>query len=180
VISSLGRSPTKGELGSGNSFSCVRNAPLGKVAMETSAAKKAAVKRSSEKCQPAPRALPVCQPGGQEEVSDKGQGKEESRNEKREPDFEYGDEEETKDREASPAVRSPGGRILRIDPCTAVFAGAILQFESLHSKENLIRHGRGADGLMRDSRSDPANRIFVECGDRRFSARTAGRRLPPG
>ena len=104
--------------------------------METSAAKKAAIKRSSEERLAASRALPVCQPGGQEEVSDKGQGKEESWNEKREPDFEDGDEEETKNREASPAVRSPGGRILRIDPCTAVVAGAILQVEGLHSKEN--------------------------------------------
>jgi hypothetical protein len=148
--------------------------------METSAAKKTAIKRSPEKRLPASRALPVCQPGGQEEVHDKGQGKEKPRNEKSESDFEYGDEEETKNREASPTVRSPGVRILRIDPCTAVFAGAILQFESLHSKENLTRHGRGAGGLMRDSKSDPANRIFVECGDRRFSARTAGRRLRPG
>jgi hypothetical protein len=104
--------------------------------METSATKKTAIERCPEKCLSASRALPVCQPGGQEEVRDKGQGKEESRNEKREPDFEDGDEEETKDREASPAVRSPGGRILRVDPCTAVFAGAILQFEGLHSKEN--------------------------------------------
>jgi hypothetical protein len=104
--------------------------------METSAAKETAIERSPEKCLAASRALPVCQPGGQEEVSDKGQGKEKSRNEKREPDFEYGDEEETKDREAAPAVRSPGGRILRIDPCTAVFAGAILQFEGLHSEGN--------------------------------------------
>jgi hypothetical protein len=104
--------------------------------METSAAKKTAIEGSPEKCLSASRALPVCQPGGQEEVSDKGQGKEESRNEKRKPDFEYGDEEETKDCEASPAVRSPGGRILRIDPCTAVFTGTILQFEGLHSKGN--------------------------------------------
>ena len=104
--------------------------------METSAAKKAAIKRSPEKCLAASRTLPVCQPGGQEEVSDKGQGKEKPRNEKGESDFEYGDEEETEDREASPAVRSPGGRILRIDPCTAVVAGAILQFGGLHSKEN--------------------------------------------
>jgi hypothetical protein len=104
--------------------------------METTATKKTAIERSPEECLPASRALPVCQPGGQEEVSDKGQGKEKSRNEKREPYFEYGDEEETKDREASPAVRSPGGRILRINPYTAVFAGAILQFEGLHSKEN--------------------------------------------
>lgn len=102
--------------------------------METSAAKKTAIERSPEKCLPTPGALPVCQPGGQEEVSDKGQGKEESWNEKREPDFEDGDEEEAKNREASPAVRSPGGRILRINPCTAVFTGAILQFRGLHSK----------------------------------------------
>ena len=94
--------------------------------METSAAKKTAIERSSEKCLPASWTLPVCQPGGQEEVDDKGQGKEKSRNEKSEPNFEYGDEEETKDRETSPAVRGPGVRILRIDPCTAVFAGAIL------------------------------------------------------
>ena len=103
--------------------------------METSAAKKTAIEGSPEKCLPASRALPVCQPGGQEEVSDKGQGKEKPRNEKGEPDFEYGDEEETKDREASPAVGSPGARILRIDPWTAVFAGAILQFDGLHSKD---------------------------------------------
>jgi hypothetical protein len=147
--------------------------------METSAAKKAAVKRSSEKCQPAPRALPVCQPGRQEEVGDKGQGKEKPRNEKGEPDFEYGDEEETKDREASTAVRSPGVRILRIDPCTVVAAGAVLQFEGLHSQENLNRNTGEVGRLMRDSRSDPANRKFVVCGDRRFLVRTAGRRLPP-
>jgi hypothetical protein len=94
--------------------------------METTAAKKAAIKCSPEERLAASRALPVCQPGGQEEVHDKGQGKEKSRNEKGKPNFEYGDEEETKDRETSPAVRSPGVRILRIDPCTAVFAGAIL------------------------------------------------------
>jgi hypothetical protein len=180
MISSLGRGPTKGELRSGNSFSCLGNAPLGKVAMETSAAKKAAVKRSPEERLPASRALPVCQPGGQKEVQDKGQGEEKSRNEKSEPNFEYGDEEETKDRETSPAVRSPGLRILRIDPCTAVFAGAILYFEGLHSKVNLPRQIGEVGKLMRDSGSDPANQKFVVCGDRRFSARTAGRRLPPG
>jgi hypothetical protein len=115
--------------------------------METSATKKAAIKRSPEKCLPASRALPVCQPGGQEEVGDKGQGKEKPRDEKGEPDFEYGDEEETKDREASTAVRSPGVRILRIDPCTAVFAGAILQFEGLHSKRKFDSQHRWAADL---------------------------------
>ena len=39
--------PTKGELRSGNSFSCLGHAPLGKVAMETAAAKK-----SCDKTQP--------------------------------------------------------------------------------------------------------------------------------
>lgn len=107
--------------------------------METAAAKKAAIKRSPEKCLTASRALPVCQPGGKEEVNDKGQGKEKPRNKEGEPDFEYGDEEETKDRQAPPAVRSPGVRILRIDPCAAIFARATLQFGGLHSKENLTQ-----------------------------------------
>jgi hypothetical protein len=137
MIALLGWCPTKGELGSGNSLSSLGNAPLGKVAMETAAAKKAAIKGSPEKCPPTTRALPVCQPGGKEEVSDKGQGKEKPRNEKGEPDFEDGHEEEIEDRQPSPPVRNPGVRILGIDPCTAVFAGAILQFEGLHAKENL-------------------------------------------
>jgi hypothetical protein len=105
--------------------------------METAAAKKAAIKRSPEKCLAAARAFPVGQPGGKEKVCDKGQGKEKPRNDKGEPDFEDGNEEEIKDGQASPAVRSPSVRIQGIDPGTAVFAGAILQFEGLHSKENL-------------------------------------------
>ncbi len=94
--------------------------------METAAAKKAAIKRGPKKCLTASRALPVCQPGGQEEVNDEGQSKEKPRNEKGEPDFEHGDEEEIKDGEASPTVRGPGVRIQGINPRIAVFAGVIL------------------------------------------------------
>jgi hypothetical protein len=148
--------------------------------METSAAKEAAIKRGAEKCLPTSRALPVCQPGGQEEVSDKGQGKEKSRNEKGEPDFEHGDEEETKDCEATLAVRSPGVRILRIDPRAPVFAGAILQFKGLHSKEKFVPQHPGSARFMRDSRFGPANRKFFEYGVPRFSVRPARRRLPRG
>jgi hypothetical protein len=111
--------------------------------METAAPKKAAIKGGPEKCLAASRALPVCQPGGQEEVSDKGQSKEKPRNEKGEPDFEHGNAEEIKDGEASPTVGSPGVRIQGIDPGIAVLAGAILQFEGLHTKQSLTQTDGG-------------------------------------
>jgi hypothetical protein len=56
--------------------------------MEAAPAKQeAAVKCRPEKRLPTSRAFPVCQPGGNEEVGDKCQGKEKSRNEKGESEF---------------------------------------------------------------------------------------------
>jgi hypothetical protein len=82
----------------------------------TTAKKEAAIKCRSKKCLPAPGAFPVRQPDGEQEVSEKGQGKEKARNEKGKTKFEQGGEEKREHHKAASAVGRPGVRILRIHP----------------------------------------------------------------
>jgi hypothetical protein len=88
----------------------------------TTAKKEAAIKCRSKKCLPAPRAFPVRQPDGKQEVSEKGQGKEKARDEKGETKFEHRSEEKTEHHEAAAAIGGPGVRILRIHPGAMGFA----------------------------------------------------------
>ena len=64
--------PPKGNFGREKTSSGLRNAPFGKVAMETTPAKQdAAIKCCPEKRLTASRTFPVCQPRGNEKVGDK-------------------------------------------------------------------------------------------------------------
>ncbi len=117
MISLVGYRPSEGKFRSGNNISSLRDAPFWKVTMETAPAEQeAAIKGRPEKRLSASRAFPVRQPGGDEEVGDKGQGKEKSGNKKSESNFEHRGEEETKNHKPAPAIRNPCIRIIRIHP----------------------------------------------------------------
>jgi hypothetical protein len=88
----------------------------------TTPKKEAAIKCRPEKCLAAPRAFPVRQPDGEQEVHEKGQGKEKARDEKGETKFEHCGEEKTEHHEAAAAIGCPGVRILRIHPAAMGFA----------------------------------------------------------
>jgi hypothetical protein len=64
--------------------------------MEAAPTEEAAKKRSPEKRSTAAGAFPVSQPGSKEEVSDKRESEDKSRNEKQDPYFQHRKDEEKK------------------------------------------------------------------------------------
>jgi hypothetical protein len=73
MISLIGYWAPKWESGSGNNISSLRHTPFGKVTMEAAPAEQeAAIKCRPEKRLSASRTFPICQPDGNEEISDKG------------------------------------------------------------------------------------------------------------
>jgi hypothetical protein len=84
--------------------------------MEAATTEKAAKKRSPEKRLATPGALPVGQPGSKEEVSDKCESEDKSRNEKQDTYLHHRKEEKRKYYKPKSAIRNPSICILGIHP----------------------------------------------------------------
>jgi hypothetical protein len=84
--------------------------------MEAAPTKEAPKKGCPEKRLATARAFPVRQPCSKEEVSDKGESENKSRNEKQDPHFYHRNDEEGKHDHPESAIKTPSICVLRIHP----------------------------------------------------------------
>jgi hypothetical protein len=104
--------------------------------VKAAAAKQAAIECSSEKRFSAPRAFPIRQTGGEEEVTNEGQSEKEARNKERESDFEHRSDEKPKHHATEPAVRTPGCCVFGINPVSLRLVRTLLQtFQNLQTSQ---------------------------------------------